>query len=51
MSTRNTSDLYIGAGVDVDRYFRGDIDDIRIVDRVLTEEEIVDLYREDNWDK
>lgn len=50
-SIRNTSDLYIGAGVDVDRYFRGDIDDIRIVDRVVTDEEIIDLYREGNWDK
>lgn len=47
--TSNTSALYIGGGAGVDRYFRGEIDDIRIFDRPLTGDAIVHLYREGGW--
>ena len=46
--TNNTSSIYIGAGKDINRYFRGGIDDIVIYGRVLLEEEISRLHDSSN---
>lgn len=48
-ATSNASALYIGGGERVDRFFRGEIDDIRIFDRPLTGEDLVHLYHEGGW--
>ncbi|NOQ50518.1 MAG: hypothetical protein GQ557_02535 [Mycoplasmataceae bacterium] len=50
VSTANEEDVFIGGTPIVDRYFNGYIDDIRIYNKALTEDEIQALYHEDGWD-
>lgn len=49
-STANEIDIFIGGTPIVDRYFNGYIDDIRLYNKALTEDEIQALYHEDGWD-
>ena len=45
-SLSNSSDLYMGVGTGVPRYFGGSLDDLRIYNRTLSGPEITALFRE-----
>gem|GEM_PF-4048087 len=49
-STRNASSVYIGGGLDADRYYHGQLDDLLLYGRVLTRDEVLELYQRNGWD-
>ena len=44
-----TGKFYVGSWTGESAYFHGLIDDIRVYDKILSEEEISDLYHEGGW--
>ena len=45
-TTQNQTDILIGRSNNIDSFYNGFIDDIRIYDRALTDEEVIALYNE-----